>query len=127
MSRFCNRGARLVKRVLLAGSVILVITGISACGAEVDDSQPVQTATSPAPQVEISDLIAQAEAGLAEATALGHAWTVTQPLIDDASMALQAGDRARARKSAERALATARASIDQANLEAQTWRSRVPQ
>jgi hypothetical protein len=126
MNRFSNQEASIVKRVLLAGTVILVVAGISACGAEVDDSQPVQTATSAAPQVAVSELIAQAEAGLAQATALGHAWTVTRPLIDDAAATLQAGDIVRARELAERALATAQAAVEQANLEAKTWRSRVP-
>jgi leucyl aminopeptidase len=127
MNRFSNQEASIVKRVLLAGTVILVVAGISACGAEVDDSQSVQTATSAAPQVAVSELIAQAEAGLAQATALGHAWTVTRPLIDEATATLQAGDMVRARELAERALATAVASIEQADLEAQSWRSRVPQ
>jgi len=126
MNRFSNQGASIVKRVLLAGTVILVVAGISACDAEVDDSQPVQSATSAAPQVAVSELIAQAEAGLAQATALGHAWTVTRPLIHEATATLQAGDMVRARELAERALATAVASVEQADLEAQTWRSRVP-
>ena len=105
-----------MKRVLLTGTVICVIVGSSAYAAQGDVSQ-----------VAAPDLIAQAEASLAQAITLGHAWTVTRPLIDDATAALQAGDRARARELAERALATARASIEQANLEAKTWRSRVPQ
>jgi hypothetical protein len=106
----------LVRRVLVAGTVIFVIAGGGAFAAGVDD-----------PRVVVSDLIAQAEIGLAQATTLGHAWTVTQPLIDAATATLQAGDIVRARELAERALATAVASIEQANLEAQTWRSRVPQ
>jgi capsule polysaccharide export protein KpsE/RkpR len=48
-------------------------------------------------------------------------------LIDEATATLQAGDMVRARELAERALATAVASIEQADLEAQSWRSRVPQ
>ena len=116
MSHLSIRRARLLRRVLLAGTVILVIGGGSAFGAEVDD-----------PRVLVSGLIAQAELGLAQATTQGHAWTVTQPLIDEATATLQSGDVVRARELAERALATAVASIEQADLEAQTWRSRVPQ
>lgn len=116
MSRFGNPGVRLVKRILLASTVIFLSAGISAVAADVED-----------PRVVVSDRIAQAEASLLEAAALGHAWTVTQPLIDDAVAALQAGDIVLAGELAERALATARASIAQANLEEKTWRSRVPQ
>ena len=116
MSHLSTGGARLVRRILLAGTVIIVMAGGSALGAEVDD-----------PRVVVSELIAQAELGLAQATTLGHAWTVTQPLIDAATAMLQAGDMVRAAELAERALATAVASIEQANLEAQAWRSRVPQ
>ena len=119
---------QLCKQVLAA---IVVLVGLSACSESTEqpgaaDAAPA-TVEQPVPQIATSDIIAQAQAALAESTVLSHAWSVTQPLIDEAQSALQAGEDERARELAERALATAEASVEQAKAELTSWQSRVPQ
>ncbi|HIG61283.1 MAG TPA: hypothetical protein EYQ22_10410 [Gammaproteobacteria bacterium] len=55
-----------------------------------------------------------------------HAWIATSREIAVAEKALEAGDLAAARQAALRAQLTAQASLAQANLESQAWRTRVP-
>ena len=119
---------QLCKRVLPA---IVVMVGLSACSESIEQPSTADAAPTPVqqpePQLATSEIIAQAQAALAEAAALSHAWSVTQPLIDEAQSALQAGEDERARELAERALATAVASVEQAKVELTSWQSRVPQ
>lgn len=75
---------------------------------------------------DIQLVLSRAETVLAEARSLGHAWSVTQPLIDEAHAALTAGELAKARDSAERALLTAEQAVKQAKDEQNNWARRVP-
>lgn len=74
----------------------------------------------------VQSVLNRAEAVLAEASSLGHAWSVTQPLIDEARAALAAGELAIARGHAERALLTAEQAVLQAKQEQDNWADRVP-
>ncbi len=121
------------KRILLASIAIVVTVGISACGEQVEKMRAEETAAPVVDKIDImrnasvADIITRAKATYAEAAALSHAWTTTRTLIDQASTALEAGEKERARELAEQALGTARASVEQARVEAEDWRSRVPQ
>jgi hypothetical protein len=55
-----------------------------------------------------------------------HAWIVTSTEIALAEQAIASGDLATAQQAAKRAHLTAQASLDQARLESQAWRARVP-
>lgn len=70
--------------------------------------------------------LAKADAVYEKALALGHGWSVTQPLIDEAHAALAGGDQLKAQALADRALLTAEQSLEQAEREQTAWRSRVP-
>ena len=129
MSSFYNQ---YVKRALFAATVGIVIAGLSACGKPVEKmerEEPTAAAetTAAVVQATVPEIISQAEAKYAEALALSHAWTTTRTLIEKASAALAAGDAGKARALAEQALATAEASLEQAEVEEQAWQSRVPQ
>lgn len=119
-----------LKRASLTATAALLAAGLTACGKPVEkmmaeDVSPAVTAS--APTASTADIIAQAQARYEEAAGLSHAWTTTRTLIEQASAALQAGQTDAARALAQRALATANASVEQAKIEETAWQSRVPQ
>jgi len=118
----------LFKPVLLGITVTVLVVGLSACGKPVE-KMLVEEASSNAeapPADDVSSIIAQAQAKHDEAMALSHGWTRTQPLIDRATVAEAEGDEGAARALAERALLQASASVEQAHLEVNAWKARVP-
>jgi len=70
-------------------------------------------------------LLEKAQQQYAEAQRLEHAWSVTEPLMEEARRALQKGDLAAAKATAERALLTAEKSVEQARREREAWRERA--
>ncbi len=82
-----------------------------------------------AQQVRVADVeatMAQAEAALAKAAEMGHAWSVTRALLDEASTQLASGEPEAAMENARRALLTADQAVEQAERERDAWRARVP-
>jgi hypothetical protein len=72
---------------------------------------------------EVEQLLAQAEASLAEARMSGNSWTTTEKLM---KAARQAEDRDEAMELAQRALLTADSARAQQKLEQDAWQARVP-
>jgi len=75
---------------------------------------------------DVTAVIAQARASLAQARQLGHGWTVTPDYIDDAEAALADKRLDDALALAQRAELTARQAVVQAETEASAWQARVP-
>ena len=72
--------------------------------------------------------IQEAEAAFKQvATETGYQWTVAENAIKAAKKALDAGNDAEARAQAHRAMDLVEATKTQANIEAETWKLRVPQ
>lgn len=82
-----------------------------------------QATTSPANAV---DRIEQARDLHKTSVELGFAWVATGKHLQAAEKALEAGDEAAALAAAEQAVALARASITQAETEAEAWQGRLP-
>jgi len=70
--------------------------------------------------------IAQAQAEYDASVEVGHAWVATQRHLTLAKNSLAAGDMAQALASARRASQLAQASLDQARIEAEAWKTRFP-
>ena len=60
-----------------------------------------------------------------EALLREHAWSVTEPLMDEARAALERGEVEEAEAIAARALLTAEQALAQAQAEEEAWRTRV--
>lgn len=72
---------------------------------------------------EVEQVLAQAEASLAQAREAGNSWTTTEKLL---VAARQSEDRAEALELARRALLTADRAREQQQLEQDAWQARVP-
>ena len=75
---------------------------------------------------DVTAVIEQARASLAQARQLGHGWTVTPDYIEVAEAALADKRLDDALAAAQRAELTARQAVVQAETEASAWRARVP-
>ena len=95
-------------------SIVFLVAGIALA--------PTLRAAEPA---DIEATLARAAETYALALAREHGWSVTQPLIDEARSALEAGDLDTAAAAADRALLTAQKSLEQARAEAEGWRERI--
>jgi hypothetical protein len=73
----------------------------------------------------IDELLAKTAALHAEALAMEHGWSVTEPLMEEARAAQADGDLERAEALAQRALLTAEQAVLQAKREADAWRERA--
>ncbi|EAQ98271.2 hypothetical protein [Congregibacter litoralis] len=60
-----------------------------------------------------------------QALAEEHGWAVTEPLMEEARAALEAGDPEQAQMLADRALLVAEQSLKQAQSEKTAWKTRV--
>ena len=126
-----NLSSSLSKKFVLGATVILLVVGLGGCGKPVEkilveEEAAIETRVSAAPVADVATIIEQAQTQHDKAIALSHGWTRTQPLIDNASVALDGGDAAAARTFAKRALAQATASVEQAQLEVNAWKVRAP-
>jgi len=88
-------------------------------------AEPEKSPSADAARETVQEVISKAEATYQEAKSLGHAWTKTSGFIHAAKSALAAGNKEDAKIAADRALYTARASVNQANKEKDAWRDRV--
>jgi len=79
------------------------------------------------PADDVRATLERADSAYREALALEHGWAVTEPLMDEARAALEAGDVAGAQAIADRALLTAEQSLEQARKERDAWSDRVVQ
>lgn len=71
--------------------------------------------------------ISEAEVAFKQvASETGYQWTVAENAIKAAKKALEAGNDAEARAQAHRAMDLVEATKIQANIEAETWKLRVP-
>ncbi len=99
--------------------VFFMVFLLASC-ADSEETLPADAA-----QESVQNIISQAETAYEEAKRLGHAWTKTNGFLQEARSALAAGNKIEARMAADRALFTARASVNQANREKDAWRDRV--
>ncbi|WP_439102820.1 hypothetical protein [Congregibacter sp.] len=60
-----------------------------------------------------------------QALAQEHGWAVTEPLMEEARAAMEAGDSEKAQSLADRALLVAEQSLKQAETEKSVWQTRV--
>ncbi len=74
----------------------------------------------------VVEMIAQAEQKQSQAREQEHAWSVTNDYIEEARRQLDDGNVEAASKAAARALKSANVSLEQAAVEADAWRARVP-
>ena len=73
-----------------------------------------------------SELLQEGQQAYQEVDALGFAWRATQDHLDAAEAEIAAGDCARGSESAQRAIKTARAAMQQALTEQTAWQARLP-
>ncbi len=78
-----------------------------------------------ADKASVEETLARAEQIHAQALELEHGWSVTEPFIEEARAALEAGDMESAAAIAERALLTAEQSLKQGQEEKTAWQDRV--
>ncbi len=104
---------QILVKALFVSALVLNLPAAAAAAAAADDRADVEAT------------LARAASAHEQAMALEHGWSVTQPFIDEARAALDAGDMERAAAAADRALLTAEKSLEQARVEAQAWQDRV--
>ncbi len=102
-----------MKTAILALSLIV----LAACTKSEVRADPAEQA---------STAVAAAEARYQASRDAGHAWRKPAALIDEARIALEAGDYQTAVSIAERATAMADASLAQAEAERTAWHDRFP-
>lgn len=73
-----------------------------------------------------SELLQEGQQAYQEVDALGFAWRATQDHLDTARAEITSGDCDLASESAQRAIKTARAAMQQALTEQTAWQARVP-
>jgi len=124
---------RVESKMKLRASGILVLFSVfllTGCGDDqaVDSSVPVEAemAQPSTDETSTAAMIEKARALYEEAELKEHAWLVTSRSIDAATQALADNDDEAARVAAKLAIFTAQASLQQAETEAMSWKSRVP-
>ena len=74
----------------------------------------------------LEEIMAEAQSVYEQAKAREHSWIVTAKHLAGARKHLAEGDRDAALVQARRALLTAKASLEQADIESKAWKARVP-
>jgi hypothetical protein len=113
-------------KTILAISLLLLLTGCDGTGAKQNPDASSQTTGQPTGQQAAQHAIDKAQIRYSDSQAAGHAWLQTKVHLQSAKQALQENQFAQAQARAERALALADASLNQAQAEQSAWRDRFP-
>lgn len=103
--------------------IMLLLGTLSYIDSVKKGNEPVVVQEEP---VDLETLITQAESALEEANQLGFAWSVTEPLLEEARAAHKAGDEEQATVLFQEAKHQATLAIEQAHYAEKNWQLLVP-
>jgi len=120
-----------VKRLLM----LPLLLSLGACGESADQGQPpaplesvvadAEEYVEPAPSATYEEAYAAAVAAIEHSAELGHAWSTSDALLEQAVAAAAGGDADQAVQLADAARIQAELAARQAAIEASAWRERV--